>query len=52
LSPSSVESSKASLHVAEDILVLEALEGVFFSGAGLVIILAFALIGEDFISAA
>jgi hypothetical protein len=43
-----VETSKAA---PEDVLILEALEGVFFSGAGLVIVFAFALVGERLVCA-
>lgn len=52
LSPPSVEPIEATAHVTEDILILEPLEGILFSRAGLVVIPAFGLIGECLIGAA
>lgn len=48
LPPAAVETSKAT---PEDVLILEALEGILFSGAGLVIVFAFALVGERLVCA-
>jgi hypothetical protein len=42
LSPSPIEPSEASS--TENILIFKSLERIFFSGAGLVVIFAFALI--------
>lgn len=44
LSPTAIKSTKSSSHVAENILILESLEGVFLSGASLIIVLALALV--------
>jgi hypothetical protein len=51
LPPAAVEAAEAAPHVAEYVLILEALEGVFLGGARLVIIFALALIGEGLVGA-
>ena len=49
LSPSPIEPSS---HVTKNILILESLKGVVLSGASLIIISAFILIGKCFVCAA
>ena len=52
LSPSPIEPSESASHVTKNILILESLKGVVLSGASLIIISAFILIGKCFVCAA
>jgi hypothetical protein len=51
LSPATVKTAESSTHIAENVLIFKALEGVLLGGASLIIIFAFALVREGLVSA-